>query len=119
MCDVIWVVLESRVPFRVLFIRVPYCIGDHSGDPTLENYAYGITSYYVVGFGFCAVGTPYDIQHLAFQPLRARATGRRRFEHRNVKLLTTKNSCSDGPNRMGANVESSPDERPGRKARVS
>ena len=27
-----------RVPFRVLFIRVPYYIGDLKRDPNLENY---------------------------------------------------------------------------------
>ena len=33
-----WVVLQSRVPFRLLFIRVPYYIGDLKRDPNLENY---------------------------------------------------------------------------------
>ena len=27
-----------RVPFRVLFIRAPYYIGDVNRDPNLENY---------------------------------------------------------------------------------
>ena len=27
-----------RVPFRVLFIRVPYYVGDPERDPNLENY---------------------------------------------------------------------------------
>ena len=35
---VVWVVLEFGVPFRVLFVRVPYYIGDleSEGDPNLE-----------------------------------------------------------------------------------
>ena len=32
----IWVILELRVAFRILLIRVPYYVG----DPTLENYPY-------------------------------------------------------------------------------
>ena len=33
-----WVVLEIRVPFRVLFIRVPYYVGDPQKGPNLENF---------------------------------------------------------------------------------
>ena len=33
-----WVVLFIRVPFRVLFIRVRYHIGDLGKDPNFENY---------------------------------------------------------------------------------
>ena len=36
----IWVVLQIRAPFRVLSIRVPYCIEDLKRDPNLENYPY-------------------------------------------------------------------------------
>ena len=36
----IWVVLEMRVPFRVLFIEVPYYFGDLKRGPNLENYPY-------------------------------------------------------------------------------
>ena len=36
----IWVVLEIRVPFRVLFISLPYYIGDLNRNPNLENYPY-------------------------------------------------------------------------------
>ena len=36
----IWVGFENRVPFRVLFIRVPNYIGDPKRDPNLENYPY-------------------------------------------------------------------------------
>ena len=32
-----WVVLYFGAPFRVLFIRVPYYIGDLKRDPNLEN----------------------------------------------------------------------------------
>ena len=39
----IWVVIKIRVPFRVLFIRVPYYIGDQKRDPNLENYPYNYT----------------------------------------------------------------------------
>ena len=39
--EVIWAVLENRVSFRVLFIRVPYYIEDSQRDPNLENYPYG------------------------------------------------------------------------------
>ena len=35
-----WVVFQNRVPFTVLFVRVPYYIGDLKGDPNLENYPY-------------------------------------------------------------------------------
>ena len=38
----IWVVLQLRVPFRVLFIRVPYYIGDPKRDPNFDNYPYGL-----------------------------------------------------------------------------
>ena len=34
----IWAVFQSRVRFRVLFIGVPYYIGDLQRDPNLENY---------------------------------------------------------------------------------
>ena len=39
---IIWGLFQIRVPvpFRVLFIRVPYYIGDLKGDPSLENYPY-------------------------------------------------------------------------------
>ena len=36
----IWVVLQIRVPFRVLSIRVSYYVGDLKRDPNLENYLY-------------------------------------------------------------------------------
>ena len=29
---------KTRVPFRALFIRVPYYLGDLDGDTNLENY---------------------------------------------------------------------------------
>ena len=32
------ILLQIRVPFRVLFIRVPYSLGDLKRDPNLENY---------------------------------------------------------------------------------
>ena len=37
-CRSKWPVLENRVPFGILFIRVPYYVGDLKGDPSLENY---------------------------------------------------------------------------------
>ena len=33
-----WVVVEIRVPLRILVISVPYYIGDPRMDPNLENY---------------------------------------------------------------------------------
>ena len=33
-----WVVLQIRVPFRVLSLRVSYDIGDPNRDPNIENY---------------------------------------------------------------------------------
>ena len=36
----IWVVVQIRVPFTILFIRVPYCFGDLKRDLNLENYPY-------------------------------------------------------------------------------
>ena len=33
-------VFNVRVPFKVLFIRVPCYIGDLERDPNLENYPY-------------------------------------------------------------------------------
>ena len=38
-----WVVLQNRVPFRLLFtkVRVPYYFGDPRRDPNLENYPKG------------------------------------------------------------------------------
>ena len=33
-----WVVLYIGNPFRGLFIRVPYCIGDLKRDLDLDNY---------------------------------------------------------------------------------
>ena len=44
---IFWLVLKSRVQFRVLFIRVPFYIGDLNRTPHLENYPYG--------FGECGV----------------------------------------------------------------
>ena len=40
----VWVVLESRVLFRVGSIRVPTILnwGDLQGDPNLENYPYQV-----------------------------------------------------------------------------
>ena len=35
-----WVVFENLVPFRVLYTRVPYYIGDLKRDLNLENYPY-------------------------------------------------------------------------------
>ena len=33
-----WVILEIRVPFRVLFTRAPYYVWELKGHPNLENY---------------------------------------------------------------------------------
>ena len=35
---IIWAVFQIRVPFRVLFIRVPYHIGDLKKDPSLSRF---------------------------------------------------------------------------------
>ena len=35
-----WVGFGIRVPFRVLFIRVPYYFGDLKRPPNLENYPF-------------------------------------------------------------------------------
>ena len=40
------------VPFRVIFIRVPYKIGDLKRDPNLENYpcgGQGFVSLFITG----------------------------------------------------------------------
>ena len=36
--SIMWVVVEITVPFGVLFIWVPYYVGDLKRDPNLENY---------------------------------------------------------------------------------
>ena len=36
-----WVLLKNKVPFRILFIRVPYYIGDPKWDPNIESYPHG------------------------------------------------------------------------------
>ena len=36
-----------RVPFRVLFMRVPYCVADLKRDPNLETYPHGHVCVYI------------------------------------------------------------------------
>ena len=40
------------MPFQVLFIRVPYYIGDLKTDPNLENYSFRARGFRVSGSGF-------------------------------------------------------------------
>ena len=45
---------QIRVPFQVLFIRVPYYLGgggDRKRDPNLENYSYRVVRGFVWGLG--------------------------------------------------------------------
>ena len=48
------VVLKTRVPFRVLFIRVPYSFGDLKRDPNSDNYPHD-TSMALVWGELCSV----------------------------------------------------------------